>query len=97
MHVPEFAKREIWIPVLVKRPISRAVFWLFAGLLLQIVGSRLLVWGAIEFTHIFCISDMVIGLTIIAIGTSLSELASSVIAAFLIVYMINTTMGKSEV
>lgn len=62
-------------------PIGWAVFWLFSGLLLLIVSSRLLVWGAIEFAHIFGISDMVIGLTIVAIGTSLPELASSVTAA----------------
>jgi len=62
-------------------PIKRAVFWLFAGLLLLIASSRILVWGAVEIAQIFGVSDMIIGLTIVAVGTSLPELASSVIAA----------------
>ena len=62
-------------------PIKRAVFWLVAGLLLLIASSRILVWGAVEMASLFGFSDMVIGLTIGAVGTSLPELASSVIAA----------------
>ncbi|RJP78590.1 MAG: calcium/sodium antiporter [Desulfobacteraceae bacterium] len=62
-------------------PIKRAVFWMAAGLVLLIVSSRILVWGAVEIAQIFGISDMVIGLTIVALGTSLPELASSVMAA----------------
>jgi len=61
-------------------PIPRAVFWLVAGLLLLIVSSRILVWGAVEIAHIFGISDLIIGLTVVAVGTSLPELASSIIA-----------------
>ncbi|MFP4466808.1 MAG: calcium/sodium antiporter [Candidatus Goldiibacteriota bacterium] len=62
-------------------PIKQAVFWLAAGLLMLIASSRILVWGAVEIARIFGVSDMIIGLTIIALGTSLPELASSVIAA----------------
>jgi len=62
-------------------PLKRAVFWLVAGLLLLIASSRILVWGAVEIAQIFGVSDMIIGLTIVAVGTSLPELASSVIAA----------------
>ncbi len=61
--------------------LRRSVFWLFAGLVLLIASSRMLVWGAVQIARIFHVSDMVIGLTIVAIGTSLPELASSVIAA----------------
>jgi len=61
-------------------PIKRAVFWLVAGLVLLIVSSRILVWGAVEIAQIFHVSDMIIGLTIVAVGTSLPELASSIIA-----------------
>lgn len=61
-------------------PIQRAVFWLVAGLVLLIASSRILVWGAVEIAHIFNVSDMIIGLTIVAVGTSLPELASSIIA-----------------
>jgi len=61
-------------------PINRAVFWLVSGLVLLIVSSRILVWGAVEIAQFFGVSDLIIGLTIIAIGTSLPELASSIIA-----------------
>ena len=46
-----------------------------------IVSSRLLVWGAVDIAQSFGVSDLIIGLTIVAIGTSLPELASSVMAA----------------
>lgn len=61
--------------------VRRAVFWLAAGLTLLIISSRILVWGAVEIAHGFGISDLIIGLTIVAVGTSLPELASSIIAA----------------
>jgi cation:H+ antiporter len=61
-------------------PIGRAVFWLVSGLVLLIASSRILVWGAVEIAQFFGVSDLIIGLTIIAIGTSLPELASSIIA-----------------
>lgn len=64
-----------------KKPIGRSIFWLVAGLGLLILSSRLLVYGAVELASAFGVSDLVIGLTIVAIGTSLPELASSVIAA----------------
>jgi cation:H+ antiporter len=60
--------------------IRSAVFWLVLGLVLLIASSRILVWGAVEIAHGFGVSDLIIGLTIIAVGTSLPELASSVIA-----------------
>ncbi len=51
------------------------------GLLLLIVSSRVLVWGAVDIAHQFGVSDLIIGLTIVALGTSLPEFASSIIAA----------------
>ena len=62
-------------------PIRRAIFWLVVGLVLLIVSSRILVWGAVEIAHGFGVSDLIVGLTIVAVGTSLPELASSIIAA----------------
>ena len=56
------------------------VMWLIAGLLLLVASSRMLVWGAVEVATFFGVSDTIIGLTIIAIGTSLPELASSLMA-----------------
>jgi cation:H+ antiporter len=61
-------------------PLGRAVFSLVLGLVLLIVSSRILVWGAVEVARSFGVSDLIIGLTIIAVGTSLPELASSIIA-----------------
>jgi cation:H+ antiporter len=61
-------------------PIRRAVFWLVVGLALLIASSRILVWGAVEIAHGFGVSDLIVGLTVVAVGTSLPELASSIIA-----------------
>jgi len=61
-------------------PVSKAMFWLVAGLVFLVVSSRILVWGAVEIAHGFGVSDLVIGLTVVAVGTSLPELASSLIA-----------------
>jgi cation:H+ antiporter len=48
---------------------------------LLVVSSRALVWGAVEIARALGVSDLLIGLTIVAIGTSLPELASSIAAA----------------
>ena len=61
--------------------LPKAIMWLVLGLVLLIVSSRMLVWGAVEIAHALGISDLIIGLTIVAVGTSLPELASSIIAA----------------
>lgn len=55
-----------------------AVFWFLLGLLLLIASSRALVWAATDIAQLLGVSDLIIGLTIIAIGTSLPELAASV-------------------
>lgn len=59
----------------------RAVLWITVGLVGLIAGSRILVLGAVEIAQTLGISDLVIGLTIVAAGTSLPELASSIAAA----------------
>ncbi len=61
--------------------IGKAVFWLVIGLLLLMASSRLLVWGAVNISRLLGVSDLVIGLTVVAVGTSLPELASSLMAA----------------
>ena len=53
-----------------------------AGLATLVLGSRLFVTGAVDLARLFSISDAVIGLTIVAAGTSLPELASSLMAAW---------------
>jgi cation:H+ antiporter len=70
-------ERELRCPM----PLPRSMIWLAVGLGLLVASSRLLVWGAVELARGFGVSNMIIGLTIVAIGTSLPELASSIIAA----------------
>lgn len=67
----------------VLQPMSKgkAVMWMLLGLVLLVVSARLLVWGAVELALTLGISDLVIGLTLVAIGTSLPELAASIAAA----------------
>ncbi|MBD3894429.1 calcium/sodium antiporter [Halomonas sp. ML-15] len=58
----------------------RGLFWTLLGLALLIVSSRILVWGAVDIAAAFGVSDLIIGLTVVAVGTSLPELASSISA-----------------
>ena len=55
-----------------------ALGWLTLGLILLIGGSKLLVWGATNIALSFGVSDLIIGLTIVALGTSLPELAAAI-------------------
>ena len=61
-------------------PLKTSLFWLVVGLALLVSSSRLLVWGAVDIAQSLGVSDLIIGLTIVAIGTSLPELASSIAA-----------------
>ncbi len=61
-------------------PMWKALFWLTAGMILLIVSSRILVWGSVKIARGLGVSDIIIGLTVVAIGTSLPELASSISA-----------------
>jgi len=62
-------------------PTPRAIFWLLIGMIVLFASSHILVWGAVNIARAFGVSDLIIGLTIIAIGTSLPELAASVMSA----------------
>lgn len=64
-----------------KKSLGMSILWLVLGLVLLVVSSRALVWGAVEIARTLGVSDLLIGLTIVAIGTSLPELASSIAAA----------------
>jgi len=59
-------------------PTSKALLYALAGLIGLLLSSKLLVWAAVNIAVSFGISDLVIGLTIIALGTSLPELATSI-------------------
>lgn len=62
-------------------PTKIALFWLLVGLIVLPVSSTFLVDGAITIAHFLGVSDTVIGLTIVALGTSLPELATAITAA----------------
>lgn len=62
-------------------PLGRAIFWLCVGCVVLLAGSRMLVWGGVNIAQALGISDLIIGLTIIAVGTSLPELASALASA----------------
>ncbi|PWQ94950.1 calcium/sodium antiporter [Leucothrix pacifica] len=59
-------------------PFKSALIWTAVGLVLLLVSSKVLVWGASGIASQFGVSDLVIGLTVVAIGTSLPELAASI-------------------
>lgn len=61
--------------------LGKAIGWLVLTLAVMIVSSRALVWGATELARTFGVSELVIGLTVVAIGTSLPELAACVASA----------------
>jgi cation:H+ antiporter len=69
-------------------PDNNGVLRLVVGLVLLIASSRILVWGAVGLARGWGIGDLVIGLTVVAVGTSLPELASSVAA---------TRRGENEI
>ena len=72
------AEKEEELPSLENR---KAIFWLIVGLVILAFSSKLLVWGASEIAYSLGVSKLVVGLTIVAIGTSLPELAASVASA----------------
>ena len=62
-------------------PPTKAYLWLTGSILLLLASSQALVWGASGIARELGVSELVIGLTIVAIGTSLPELAASVASA----------------
>lgn len=61
--------------------IAKALVWTLIGLVLLLISSRILVINSIDLAVYFGVSDVIIGLTIVAIGTSLPELAASITGA----------------
>lgn len=60
---------------------GKALMWLVIGLIILVASAKLLVWGAVNIAQAMGVSDLIIGLSIVAIGTSLPELAASVTGA----------------
>lgn len=63
------------------RPLSLLAVFITGGLILLLIGANLFVDGAIELAVMMGVSKAVIGLTIVALGTSLPELATSIVAS----------------
>lgn len=61
---------------------TRQMVWISAGIVGVVVGAEILINAAVAIMKIFGVSEKFIGLTIVALGTSLPELATSVVAAF---------------
>lgn len=59
-----------------------AIFWLLIGIGTLLLGAELLVDGAVEIAHVLGVSEVVIGITLVAIATSLPELAVSAVSAY---------------
>ncbi|WP_166254078.1 calcium/sodium antiporter [Marinobacter salicampi] len=62
-------------------PMGQAMFRFVAGLVVLVLSARLLVWGAAELAISLGVSELTVGLTVVAIGTSLPELAACLSAA----------------
>jgi cation:H+ antiporter len=60
--------------------VQKSVLWFFTGLIVLVLASRLVVWGAVHIAQTFGVSDLVIGLTIVAIGTSLPEVMACIVS-----------------
>ncbi|CAN0568646.1 unnamed protein product, partial [Laminaria digitata] len=65
-----------------EQPLWRSIAVLLFGIVMIVLGGRWLVEGAVDLARLVGMSEAVIGLTVIAIGTSLPELVTSVIAAY---------------
>ncbi len=62
-------------------PTVKAVGLFLLGLAVLLAGSKLLVWGAVDIALALGVSEMIVGLTIVAVGTSLPEMAASIASA----------------
>lgn len=65
-----------------KSSVGKELLWIVGGLGVLIVGAHLFVEGAVVIAQDFGVSEAAIGLTIVAVGTSLPEMATSVLAAY---------------
>jgi cation:H+ antiporter len=61
--------------------VLKNIVFIVVGLVMLVIGSRWLVDGAVQFARLLGVDELVIGLTIIAAGTSLPEVAASIIAS----------------
>ncbi len=64
-----------------KMSTGKATFWLIGGLVTLLVGAELMVSGATDAARLMGVSELILGLTVVAVGTSLPELAVAVVGA----------------
>ena len=60
--------------------LKASLIWFAVGLVVLLASARIVVWGAVEIATLMGVSELVIGLTIVAIGTSLPELVASIVS-----------------
>ena len=72
VEVPEDHSKNLW----------RDISFLFIGLITLAFGSNFLVTGAVDLARIFGLSEALIGLTIVSIGTGTPEMATALMAAY---------------
>lgn len=80
------AKKQKYVPPeeaedIPQLPLGKALILTLIGLVALLIAAEMMVWGAVGIAHNLGVSDLVIGLTIVALGTSLPELASTIAAA----------------
>jgi len=73
--------QELEAEIPVDMPMPRAITWTIIGLIILPLSSQILVEGAVTIATVMGISDTIIGLTVIALGTSLPELAAALTSA----------------
>jgi len=79
-HPGDMEAEDVGVPAPASVLVS--ILWVIGGLVALMAGARFLVDGAVNIARGYGISEAFIGLTIVAVGTSLPELATSLIAAF---------------
>ncbi|MCS6863847.1 MAG: calcium/sodium antiporter [Gemmataceae bacterium] len=79
---PPEVKAEVGKEAAVKMPVWQAAVVMSAGLAILIGGAQLMVYAAVEIARALGVSEWLIGLTVVAVGTSLPELAAAVVGAF---------------
>lgn len=79
---PPEVKAEVGKEAAVKMPIWQASLVMIVGLASLIGGAQLMVYAAVEIARAVGVSEWLIGLTVVAVGTSLPELAAAVVGAF---------------
>ncbi len=77
----EAASRRFEVATSATLPLWKAWLFLFVGLAFLVASSHALVWGCVDLARTMGVSELLIGLTVVAVGTSLPELASAVASA----------------